>query len=177
MGHIVSVFPIGIRSVFLGIYHTDTEGKFGQHISVSKRGQCPPFPQKGGNGPLFEKLQPLLEKRGEERGEVYEKGGDRYRPKYRKSSKSDTGKLPIPKKTAVTPRYTTLEKTLRQKTYGSNSAIAHLPSTNCFCSSFLALMGLYPTLGIGGVCGLGRRSSDYHLLLHTGRTLAAMSPF
>jgi len=37
-----------------------------------------------------------------------EKGGDRYRPKYRKSSKSDTGKIPIPKKLPVTPRYTTL---------------------------------------------------------------------
>jgi len=24
-----SVFSVGIRSVFLGIYHTDTEGKFG----------------------------------------------------------------------------------------------------------------------------------------------------
>jgi len=34
-----------------------------------------------------------LEKRGEERGEVYKKGGDRYRPKYRKSSKSDAGKI------------------------------------------------------------------------------------
>jgi len=69
-----SVFSVGIRSVFLGIYHTDTEGKFGGYISVSKRGQCP--------------------------REVYKKGGDQYRPKYRKSSKSDTGKIPIPKKTA-----------------------------------------------------------------------------
>jgi hypothetical protein len=33
-----SVFSVGIRSVFLGIYHTDTEGKLGRYISVSKRG-------------------------------------------------------------------------------------------------------------------------------------------
>ena len=70
-----------------------------------KGGSAPLFPQKGGNGPLFEKLDPLLEKRGEERGEVYKKGGDRYRPKYRKSNKSDTGKIPIPKKLPVPPRY------------------------------------------------------------------------
>jgi hypothetical protein len=29
-----SVFSVGIRSVFLGIYHTDTEGKLGRYISV-----------------------------------------------------------------------------------------------------------------------------------------------
>ena len=70
-----SVFSVGIRSVFLGIYHTDTEGKLGRYISVKKGGSAPLFPQKGGNGPLFEKLDPLLEKRGVERGEVYKKGG------------------------------------------------------------------------------------------------------
>ena len=32
--YIDSVFSVGIRSVFLGIYHTDTEGKFGWYISV-----------------------------------------------------------------------------------------------------------------------------------------------
>jgi hypothetical protein len=32
--YIDSVFSVGIRSVFLGIYHTDTEGKFGRYISV-----------------------------------------------------------------------------------------------------------------------------------------------
>jgi hypothetical protein len=48
-----SVFSVGIRSVFLGIYHTDTEGKFGRYISVSKRGQCPPFSSKGGQWPPF----------------------------------------------------------------------------------------------------------------------------
>jgi hypothetical protein len=29
-----SVFSVGIRSVFLGIYHTDPEGKLGRYISV-----------------------------------------------------------------------------------------------------------------------------------------------
>ena len=48
-----SVFSVGIRSVFLGIYHTDTEGKLGRYISVSKRGQCPPFSSKGGQWPPF----------------------------------------------------------------------------------------------------------------------------
>jgi hypothetical protein len=72
-----------------------------------KGGSAPLFPQKGGNGPLFEKLDPFW-KKGGRRGEVYKKGGDRYRPKYRKSSKSDTGKILIPKKLLVTPRYTTL---------------------------------------------------------------------
>ena len=48
-----SVFSVGIRSVFLSIYHTDTEGKFGQYISVSKRGQRPPFSSKGGQWPPF----------------------------------------------------------------------------------------------------------------------------
>jgi hypothetical protein len=53
MGNIVSVFSAGIRSVFLGIYHTDTDGKLGRYISVSKRGQCPPFSSKGGQWPPF----------------------------------------------------------------------------------------------------------------------------
>jgi len=62
--------------VFLGIYHTDTEGKFGRYISVSKRGQCPPFSSKeGAMAPFLRSSYPLLEKRGEERGEVYKKGG------------------------------------------------------------------------------------------------------
>ena len=31
-----SVFSVGIRSVFLGIYHTDTEGKLGQYFWYSR---------------------------------------------------------------------------------------------------------------------------------------------
>ena len=30
------VFSVGIRSVFLGIYHTDTEGKLGQYFWYSR---------------------------------------------------------------------------------------------------------------------------------------------
>ena len=70
-----------------------------------KGGSAPLFPQKGGNGPLFEKLNPLLEKKGGGKGGSIQKRGERYRPKYRKSSKSDTGKIPIPKKLPVPPRY------------------------------------------------------------------------
>ena len=66
-----------------------------------KGGSAPLFPQKGGNGPLFEKLDPLLEKRGEERGEVYKKGGDRYRPKYPNLNRQNTDT----EKTAGSPRY------------------------------------------------------------------------
>ena len=65
--HPESVFSVGIRSVFLGIYHTDTEGKLGRYISVLKRGQCPPFSSKGGNGPLFED-NPLWKKGGRKGG-------------------------------------------------------------------------------------------------------------
>ena len=43
-----SVFFGRYRSVFLGIYHTDTGGKFGRYNSVSKRGQLPPFSLKRG---------------------------------------------------------------------------------------------------------------------------------
>ena len=69
-----SVFLVGIRSVFLGIYHTDIEGKFGRYIRYQKGGSGPLFPQKGGNGPLFEKLQPLLEKGGRKGGKYTKKG-------------------------------------------------------------------------------------------------------
>jgi len=34
--HPESVFSVGIRSVFLGIYHTDTEGKLGQYFWYSR---------------------------------------------------------------------------------------------------------------------------------------------
>jgi hypothetical protein len=69
-----------------------------------KGGSTPLFPQKGGNGPLFEKLDPFLKKGGRKGGKYTKKGGidtDRNR----KSSKSDTGNIPIPKKLLVTLRY------------------------------------------------------------------------
>ena len=50
-----SVFFGRYRSVFLGIYHTDTEGKLGQYFryqkiggSPSKNWREPPFSQEGG---------------------------------------------------------------------------------------------------------------------------------
>ena len=73
-----SVFSVGIWSVFLRYYITNTIPKVWNSVGTfryRKGGSAPLFPQKGGNGPLFESSNPLLEKRGEERGEVYKKGG------------------------------------------------------------------------------------------------------
>jgi hypothetical protein len=60
MGHIVWVFSVGIRSVFLGIYHTDTQGKLGQYFwyqnfggSPSKHLREPPFSLEGGASAFF----------------------------------------------------------------------------------------------------------------------------
>jgi len=69
---------------FSGITNTiRTEEKLGRvgTFRHQKGGSAPLFPQKGGNGPLFEDS----------------------------SSKSDTSKIPIPKKLLVTPWYTTLK--------------------------------------------------------------------
>ncbi len=90
-----SVFSSRYRLVFLGIYHTNTDGKLGRYKSVSKRGRLPPFFLKS---PFWGKKGGTIQKRGE-----------RYLPKYRKPSKSDTSKIPIPKKLLVTPWYTTLD--------------------------------------------------------------------
>jgi len=38
MGHIVSVFSVGIRSVFLRYYQYHTEGKLGQYFRYQKFG-------------------------------------------------------------------------------------------------------------------------------------------
>ena len=74
-----SVFFGRYRSVFLGIYHTDTGGKLGRYISASKRGQLPLFPEKGGNAPLLEEPNlPFQEKRGER----YKTGGNDTDHKY-----------------------------------------------------------------------------------------------
>ena len=53
-----SVFSVGIRSVFLGIYHTDTEGKLGQYFRYQKIGGSPLFPKKGGPRPPLCTLRP-----------------------------------------------------------------------------------------------------------------------
>jgi hypothetical protein len=62
--------------VFLGIYHTDT----GQYISVSKRGQLPPFLLKReAKAPFLRSQAPPFE---EKRGEQNKKGGKDTDQKY-----------------------------------------------------------------------------------------------
>ena len=83
--HIESVFFGRYQSVFLCIYHSDTDGKLGRWFRY----------QKGGSGPL---PTPLLEKKEERKGGEMQKRGERYRPKILIPSQSDTGEIPIPKK-------------------------------------------------------------------------------
>jgi hypothetical protein len=107
--YIKSVFYSRYWSVFLGIYHTNTEGNLGRYISVSFFGGNPFFLQKGGTGPLFEEKGghcPLFDTASppfaEKRSSRQISNTDR---KYQPPSKSDTGKIPIPKKLLVTPWY------------------------------------------------------------------------
>jgi hypothetical protein len=59
-----SVFSVSIGQYFLGILPTDTEGKLGPYISVSKIWREPPFPYEGGGfGPLFVHFALLLRKK------------------------------------------------------------------------------------------------------------------
>jgi hypothetical protein len=67
-----SVFFGRYRSVFLGIYHTDTKGKLGRYIryqnfggSLSKKWREPPFSYKGGPRPPFCTLRPPFEEKKE----------------------------------------------------------------------------------------------------------------
>ena len=76
MGINDSVFSVGIRSVFLGIYHTDTEGKLGVHFGIKKGAVTPFFLKRGAMAPFLRSSTPFWKKRGEERGEVYKKGGN-----------------------------------------------------------------------------------------------------
>jgi len=76
-----SVFFGRYRSVFLGIYHTDTEGKLGQYFPYQKIGGSPtnnwrepPFSQEGGGlGPLFVHFALLLKKKKNSRGIIQKK--------------------------------------------------------------------------------------------------------
>ncbi len=78
-------YQIGIfRSVSVGIsrylpyqYRRKTRSV---HFGIKKGAIAPFFPQKGGNGPLFDEDSPPFE---ENRGERYEKGGDGTDRKYR----------------------------------------------------------------------------------------------
>jgi hypothetical protein len=59
------VFLVGIGWYFLGILPTNTEGKLGWYILLSKNCQEPLFPsKKGGFGPLLEHSAPLLREKG-----------------------------------------------------------------------------------------------------------------
>ena len=73
-----------------------------------KKGAVPPFfLKRGAMAPFLRSSTPFWKKGGRKGGKYTKKGGidtDRNR----KSSKSDTRKIPIPKKLLVTPRYTTL---------------------------------------------------------------------
>ncbi len=73
--YIEAVFSGWYRSVFLGIYHTDTKGNLSRYILVSffwreplflsKRGPVPPFQgKKGAQAPFLIQPAPLLRKKG-----------------------------------------------------------------------------------------------------------------
>ena len=73
MGVNKSVFFGRYWSSFLGIYHTDTNGKLGLYILVSKRGQLSPFfLKRGAIAPFLRSPAPLLRKKG---GNNTKKGG------------------------------------------------------------------------------------------------------
>jgi hypothetical protein len=111
------VYRIGIfRSVLVRIsrylpYRYQRKSR-SVHVGIIFFGGNPFFPQKGGTGPLFEKkggTGPLFDKASppfaEKRSSLQISNTDR---KYRPPSKSDTGKIPIPKKLLVTPWFITL---------------------------------------------------------------------
>jgi hypothetical protein len=59
------VFLVGIGWYFFGILPTNTKGKLGWYILVSKNWREPLFPsKKGGYGPLLEHSAPLLREKG-----------------------------------------------------------------------------------------------------------------
>jgi len=65
MGHIVSVFSVGIRSVFLRFTNTIRRKTRSVHFGIEKGAVPPFFLKRGATAPFLR-----LEKRGEERGEV-----------------------------------------------------------------------------------------------------------
>jgi hypothetical protein len=74
-----------------------------------KRGTGPLFDEKGGTGPLFDTASPPF---AEKRSSRQISNTDR---KYQPPSKSDTGKIPIPKNLLVTPWYATLSFSFNSK--------------------------------------------------------------
>jgi hypothetical protein len=59
-----SVFSVGIRLVFLGIYRTDTGGKLGRYISVFFLAGTPIFLERGVTAPFLRGPAPVLRKKG-----------------------------------------------------------------------------------------------------------------
>jgi len=126
----ISYFSVGIRRYFsvlpIPIPENISVGIFGIKTlagALQKIGGSPLFPKKGGPRPPFCALRPPFEEKKEfqrnfskkrcreflkrcSRQNLQYNNTDR---KYRKPSKSDTSKIPIPKKLLVTPWYTTLE--------------------------------------------------------------------
>jgi hypothetical protein len=96
------------RSVHFGIIFLA-----GTPFSLKKGAPAPFLREKGGTSSLFDTASPPSV---EKRSSCQISNTDW---KYRLPSKSDTGKIPIPKKLLVTPWYTTLEKTfpLKQKLF------------------------------------------------------------
>jgi hypothetical protein len=76
----------------------------GTPFSLKKGALAPFVTEKGGTGPFFDTASPsFAEKRSFCQNSNTDQNTDR-------PAKSDTGKIPIPKKLLVTPWYTTLEK-------------------------------------------------------------------
>ncbi len=106
-------FPVGIGRYFLvftiPIPKEISVGTFRYHffggtpISLKKGALAPFLRKKGAPAPFLIQPAPLLRKKG-----VPAQFSNTDR-KYRLPSKSDTGKIPIPKKLLVTPWYTTLQ--------------------------------------------------------------------
>ncbi len=106
IGRYFSVFTIPIlpKEISVGTfrYHHFLGGN---PFSLKKGALAPFLRKKGGTSPLFDTVSPPF---AEKRSSRQISNTDR---KYRPLSKSDTGKIPIPKKLLVTPWYTTLVRT------------------------------------------------------------------
>jgi hypothetical protein len=98
-------FPVGISRYFL-VFTVPIPKEILVGTFWLKKGAIAPFlRKKGGTGPLFDTASPTF---GEKRSSRQTSNTDRN---TNRPVKSDTGKIPIPKKLLVTPWYTTLQNT------------------------------------------------------------------
>ncbi len=98
IGRYFSVFTISIpKEISVGTFRYDLFGR--KPYFLQKRGNGPLFEEKGGTSPLFDTAGPPF---AEKRSSRQISNTDR---KYRPPNKSDSGKIPIPKKLLVTPWY------------------------------------------------------------------------